>query len=97
PRRERREGRAAGDDQPDLVTVPDRPDRLEHRRALLLVARHEREQDADAEVEAFEQEVGAPEDGDQDEPEGLEVHQYATPAGASGASGASCSPSSRPA
>jgi hypothetical protein len=78
PGRERRERRSARDDEPDLVSVPDRPDRLEHRAALGLVARHERQQHADAEVEAFEQEVAAPEDDDQDEPEFLEVHQYVT-------------------
>ena len=69
PGRERREGRAARDDEPDLVPVPDRPDRLEHRPPLALVARQERQQHPDAEVEALEHEVAAPQDGDQDEPE----------------------------
>ena len=69
PGRERREGRAAGDDEPDLVPVPDRPDRPQHRRALVVVAADERQQHPDAEVEALEHEVPGPEDGDQDEPE----------------------------
>jgi hypothetical protein len=75
PRRERGKRRAAGDDEPDLVAVPDRPDRLEHDPSLSLVFRQEREQHPDSEVEALEQEVAAPEHRDQDEPEDLEVHQ----------------------
>jgi hypothetical protein len=75
PRRERRERRAGGDDEPDLVAVPDGTDGLEHRAALALVARQEGQQDADAEVEALEEEVAAPEDRDQAEPEDLEAHQ----------------------
>ena len=43
--------------------------------ALLVRARDERQQHPDAEVEALEQEVAGPEDGDQAEPEGLEIHQ----------------------
>src|SRR5207247_7545989 len=76
PGRERRERRRAGHDEPDLVPVPDRPYRFEHRAALRFVPGNERQQHAHAEVEALEQEVAAPEDGDQDEPEDLEVHQY---------------------
>ena len=78
PGRERRERRSGGDDEPDLVPVPDGTDRLEHRAALGFVSREERQQHADAEVEALEQEVAAPEDDDQDEPEDLEIHQYVT-------------------
>src|SRR5262249_49415235 len=77
------EGRAAGDDEPDFVAVPDGPDRLEHGVALALLAGEEREQHADAEVQSLEQEVAAPEDGYEDEPEGLEVHQYAAAEGSS--------------
>jgi hypothetical protein len=75
PDRERRERGAARDDQPDLVPVPDRLDRPQRGAPLLVVTRDEREQHPDAEVEAFEQKVPGPEDGDEDEPEGLEVHQ----------------------
>jgi hypothetical protein len=78
PGRERRECRCAGDDEPDFVPVPDRPNRFEHRAALGFVPRNERKQHADAEVKALEQEVAAPEDGDQDEPEDLQIHQYVT-------------------
>src|SRR6185312_6518387 len=53
PGRECRERRAGGDDEPDLVPVPDRADRLEHRASLALVAGNEREQHADAEIEAL--------------------------------------------
>ena len=75
PGRERGERRAAGGDEPHLVAVPHGADRLEHRAALLLVAREEREQHADAEVESLEQEVARPEDDDEHEPEVLEIHQ----------------------
>ena len=71
PGRERREGGAARDDEPDLVAVPYRPDRAERDRPLLVVLRHERQQHADAEVEALEQEVPRPEHRDEDEPERL--------------------------
>src|SRR5262249_38944163 len=54
PSRERRERRAPGDDEPDLVSVPDRADRLEHDATFALVSGNEREEHADAEVEAFE-------------------------------------------
>ena len=69
PGREGGEGRAARYHQPDLVAVPHRTDRIEHRPPVVLVARQEREQGADAEVEALEQEVAGPEDGDEQEPE----------------------------
>ena len=75
PGRKRGKGRPACDHEPHLVAVPDRPDRLEHRRPLPLVPWQERQQHAHAEVEALEQEVAAPEDSDQDEPEDLEIHR----------------------
>ena len=43
------------------------------RAALGVVPAEERQQDADAEVEALEDEVADPEDGDQDEPDGRKV------------------------
>ena len=78
PGRERRERRAARDDEPHLVAVPDGSDRLEHHVALALVAREERQQHPDSEVEALEQEICRPADADQNEPEELKVHQAAT-------------------
>jgi len=66
---------SAGDDQPHLVPVPDGAHRLEHHPPLALVPRQEREQHSDAEVEPLEQEVPSPEEGDEAEPEDLEVHQ----------------------
>jgi hypothetical protein len=48
---------------------------LEHRAALAFVPREEGQQYADAEVEALEQEVTAPENGDQAKPEDLKIHQ----------------------
>src|SRR5262249_44192504 len=78
PGRKRRKGRAAGDDEPDLVPIPDRPDRLEHEAPLVFVPGQEREQHPDAEVEALQHEVPGPEEGDHAEPEDLEIHQYVT-------------------
>ncbi len=78
PGRERRERRTAGDDEPDLVPVPDRSDRPERRTSLLVVSWDEREQHPDPEVESLEEEVHGPDDGDEAEPEGLEIHQYVT-------------------
>ncbi len=75
PGRERGERRTAGDDEPDLVPVPDRSDRPQRRAPLLVLSRDEREQHPDPEVEPLEQEVHGPDDGDEAEPEGLEIHQ----------------------
>ena len=71
-RGERGEHRRAGDDQPDLVAVPERADGVDRRPALGLVAADDAVQHADAEVEALEDEEAGPEDGDDDEPERLE-------------------------
>ncbi len=73
PGRERRERRAAGGQQPDLVAVPDRSDRVDDHAPVVVVLREERQEDADPEVEALEHEVPDPEDRDQREPENLEV------------------------
>ena len=79
PDREGGERRAAGDHEPDLVPVPDRPDRLEHRRAVALAPAEDGQEHADAEVEALEHEVARPEEREQAEPEDLERH-LSTPA-----------------
>ena len=78
PGRERRERGASGHDEPDLVPVPDRSDRPQSRAPLLVRARDERKQHPDPEVEPLEQEVHRPDDDDDAEPEGLEIHQYVT-------------------
>src|SRR5439155_10930067 len=44
PGREGGEGGGAGDDEPHLVSVPDRADRLEHRLPVLLATGEEREE-----------------------------------------------------
>jgi hypothetical protein len=75
PGGKRCKGRAGCDDEPDLVPVPDRPDRLEHHMAIPFVPADERQQNPDAEVEALEHEVPDPEEGDYEEPEDLEIHQ----------------------
>ena len=62
PLREGGERGAAGDDQPHLVAVPHRPDRMQHGAALGLVAPDGAHQHPDAEVEALEHEVADPED-----------------------------------
>ena len=50
--------------QPDLVAVPDGPDGVDQDAAFAVVAAEYRQQDADAEVEAFEDEVAGQQDGD---------------------------------
>ena len=78
PDRERGERRPARDHEPDLVAVPQRPDRLEHRATVRLAPAEDRQQHADTEVESLEHEVRGPEEGEQAEPEDLERHaQYA--------------------
>ena len=82
PRRERREHGGARDHEPDLVAVPNRADRAEHHVAVFLVPRQDRQQQPDAEVEALEHEVAPEEEGDDAEPELLQVH-LSTPSPAS--------------
>jgi hypothetical protein len=60
PAGERRERGAARGQQPDLVAVPDRPDGVDHDPAAGLVPAEHGQQDADAEVEAFQYEVAGP-------------------------------------
>ena len=72
--REGGERRAARGQQPDFVAVPDRADGVDHRPALGVVPAQEGQQDAHAEVESLEHEVSGPQDRDEDEPEGGEVH-----------------------
>ena len=74
PEREGREGRAAGDEQPHLVAVPHGRDRVDHHAATQVVLADDRQQHADAEVEAVEDEVADPEHGDQGEPDGCQIH-----------------------
>jgi hypothetical protein len=70
----------AGDDQPDLVAVPDGPDGVDHDAALGVVLGEDGQQHADAEVEAFEEEVPEPEEGDDGEPDDGEGHRAPTTA-----------------
>jgi hypothetical protein len=73
PVREGRESGATGYEQPHLVAVPDRADRVDQHAAVEVVAAQHSEQDADTEVEPFQHEVARPQDGDDDEPEHLEA------------------------
>ena len=73
PAGERRERRAAGDEQPHLVAVPDRADRADERPALADVTADEGQEHADAEVEPLQDEVARPEHDDEEEPERLQV------------------------
>ena len=66
------EERPAPGQQPDLVAVPHRPDGPEEGPLLVLGLRQEREEDADAEVEAVEHRVPGEEDADEQEPGVLE-------------------------
>jgi hypothetical protein len=69
PAGERGEHRRPGHDQPDLVTVPERPDRVDRGPAAGLVAADHAVQHPDAEVEPLEDEEHGPQDRDDDEPE----------------------------
>src|SRR6185369_5057060 len=51
------EDRPAGGQEPDLVPVPHRPDRTEHRPALDVRTRHQEMDDAGAEIESVEDDV----------------------------------------
>ncbi len=73
PVREGREDGAARGQHPHLVAVPDRADRVDDPAALRVRAA-EGQQDADAVVEALEDEEAGEEDADQDEPERVEIH-----------------------
>src|SRR5690606_27361067 len=54
------EGGAAAEDEPDLVALPDRPDRVDENAPLPVVAADEVKQHGDAQIEAVE-------DGETDE------------------------------
>ncbi len=67
--RERREQRPAGGQEPDLVAVPDRPDRAQDHPPLVVAPGDEEVEDARAKVEAVEHRVAEQEDPDEDEPD----------------------------
>ncbi len=73
PAGEGSEGRAAGREEPHLVAVPDRPDRVDHHPPVGVVLGQKRQQRSDAEIESLEHEVADPEDGDQREPQDFQV------------------------
>ena len=62
-------------DEPDLVAVPQRPDRADGRAPPGIVAAHDAVQHADTEVEALQDEEARPQDGDGDEPEVGKCHE----------------------
>ena len=74
PARERGEHGGPGHDQPDLVAVPQRPDRVDGRPAAGLVGADHGVQHADAEVEPLQNEEAGPQDRDDDVPE--RDHRY---------------------
>ena len=80
PDRKGGEGRPAGDDEPDLVSVPERPDRLEHRLTVVLIPAQDGEEHPDPEVEALGHEVPGPKEAEEREPDDLEGHSTSTPA-----------------
>ena len=69
----------AGHDQPHLVAVPQRPDRVDHRAPPGLVAADDPVQHADAQVEPLQHEEAGPQHGDEDEPELGERHRGGLP------------------
>src|SRR4029078_11967004 len=72
--REDREQHAAAQDQPDLVAVPDRPDAVEEPAPLLVRAGKRHVEDADAHVEAIEDEVTGDDQDEQDVPDIGQAH-----------------------
>ena len=77
PEREGRERRSARDEQPHLIAVPDRSDRVDHDAAAQLVLAQEGQEHAHALVEAVEDEVADPQDRDEPEPDEYEsVHSH---------------------
>ena len=75
PVREGRERARAGHDQPHLVPVPERADRVDRHAPLGLRPADDRVQHADAEIESLEHEEPDPQDRQQDEPERVKRHQ----------------------
>jgi len=71
PLREGGERRATCHDEPDLVAVPERPDRAQRDLAVRVGTGDRRQQQAHPEVEPFEQEEAGPQDRDECEPECL--------------------------
>ena len=69
PLGERGEGCAARSEQPDLVTVPVGADGAHCLSALTVALGNEGEEHTDAEVEALEDQVDRPQNGDENEPQ----------------------------
>ena len=74
--RKRREQRPAERYQPDLIAVPERPDRV-HDDPPLLVAVGAQVQNPDAKIEPIEHRVPEEENGKDDKPEDVEIHESA--------------------
>ena len=64
----------AAEHQPDLVPVPDRADAVEEGSPLGVGPRQGQQQDADAHVEAVEDQVAGDDQDEQDEPDVIEGH-----------------------
>lgn len=74
PSRECGKRRTAGDDQPDLVAIPERSDRVETEPPVDVVGGDDRREDGHAEVETLEHEVPGPQQADEGEPDGVQAH-----------------------
>ena len=74
PLGERGEGRATSGEQPHLVAVPVGADRAHGLGALTVALGDEGEEHADAEVEALEDQVDRPQNGDENEPQDRQSH-----------------------
>src|SRR5262249_32680942 len=68
-RRKRDDHRAAGGEQPHLVAVPDRTDRVDEARAILARPADDEVHHADAEIEAVEHGVADEHHPEHEEPE----------------------------
>src|SRR5690606_1489456 len=89
--RKRRHQPAAAQHQPGLVAIPDRRDGV-HRLIALLSTLEQREQDADAQIEAVEHDIGKNRESKDESPENRKMHVHSplcsTPSARSGATAA---------
>src|SRR4029450_1818748 len=76
PAGERGEHSRAGDDQPDLIAIPDRSDGTDNRPSPDVVAADDAVQHTHAEVKPLQHEEAGPHDREEDEPESRQRHQY---------------------
>ena len=75
--REGSEHRAARCQHPYFIAVPHRANRVDDGAAFFVFFAQEGQQDADSVIEAFQKEEADEQDGDQDKPDSIEIHDSA--------------------